>query len=114
LCAEMLCRAEQAAALAWDAARADNPLAVSAAAAIALDAAVDNAKDCIQILGGIGFTWEHDAHLYLRRAIALRQWLGGSRRWRQRTAELALAGARRHLTLEQRHDPEIRRQAQEI
>ena len=35
------------------------------------------AKDCIQVLGGIGFTWEHDAHLYLRRAIAMRQLLGG-------------------------------------
>ena len=35
------------------------------------------AKDCIQVLGGIGFTWEHDAHLYLRRAAALRQLLGG-------------------------------------
>ena len=84
LCAGMLCRAEQAAAVAWDAARAADdgpdelPLAAAAAAAIALDAAVDNAKDCIQVLGGIGFTWEHDAHLYLRRALALRQLLGGS------------------------------------
>ena len=73
-----------AAALAWDAARAADeapdelPLAAAAAAAMALDAAVDNAKDCIQVLGGIGFTWEHDAHLYLRRALALRQLLGGS------------------------------------
>jgi len=61
----MACRAERAAALAWDAARAADeapagyPLA--AAAALALDDAVDNAKDCIQVLGGIGFTWEHDA-----------------------------------------------------
>ena len=86
----MLCRAERAAALAWDAARAadeapdEHPLAAAAAAALALDAAVDNAKDCIQVLGGIGFTWEHDAHLYLRRALALRQLLGGSAAWRAR------------------------------
>ena len=99
LCAGMLCRAERAAALAWDAARAadeapdEHPLAAAAAAALALDAAVDNAKDCIQVLGGIGFTWEHDAHLYLRRALALRQLLGGSAAWRRRAAELALAGA---------------------
>ena len=53
------------------------------------------------MLGGIGFTWEHDAHLYLRRALALRQLLGGSAAWRARAAELALAGARRHL----RRDP---------
>ncbi len=51
---------------------------------MALDAAVDNAKDAIQVLGGIGFTWEHDAHLYLRRALAL-----GSC-----SAAAALAGAR--------------------
>ena len=104
LCAGMLCRAERATALAWDAARAadeapdEHPLAAAAAAALALDAAVDNAKDCIQVLGGIGFTWEHDAHLYLRRALALRQLLGGSARWRARAAKLALAGARRRLS----------------
>ena len=94
LCATMACRAERAAALAWDAARAadeapaGHPLAAAAAAALALDDAVDNAKDCIQVLGGIGFTWEHDAHLYLRRALALRQLLGGSPAWRTRTATL--------------------------
>jgi alkylation response protein AidB-like acyl-CoA dehydrogenase len=97
LCAEMLCRAEQAAALAWDAARAPESLSAPAAAALALDAAVDNAKDCVQILGGIGFTWEHDAHLFLRRALANRQLLGGSARWRRRVADLALAGERRGL-----------------
>ncbi len=103
LCAGMLCRAERATVLAWDAARAideapgEFPLAAAAAAAVALDAAVDNAKDCIQVLGGIGFTWEHDAHLYLRRALALRQLLGGSSRWRRRAADLALTGKRRHL-----------------
>jgi len=87
LCAEMLCRTERAAALAWDAARA-------------LDDAVDNAKDCIQVLGGLGFTWEHDAHLYLRRAMALRQLLGGSAVWRTRAANLALTGARRQLAVQ--------------
>ncbi len=105
LCATMACRAERAAALAWDAARAadeapaqyplaEHPLAAAAAAALALDDAVENAKDCIQVLGGIGFTWEHDAHLYLRRALALRQLLGGSRGWRTRAAALAAAAAR--------------------
>ena len=101
LCATMACRTERAAALAWDAARAadeapgEHPLAAAAAAALALDDAVENAKDCIQVLGGIGFTWEHDAHLYLRRALALRHLLGGTRAWRVRTARLAAAGARR-------------------
>ncbi len=105
LCATMACRAERAAALAWAAARAadeapaqyplaEHPLAAAAAAALALDDAVENAKDCIQVLGGIGFTWEPDAHLYLRRALALRQLLGGSRGWRTRAAALAAAAAR--------------------
>jgi len=103
LCAAMFWRAETAAALAWDAARAvdeapgELPLIAAAAAAVNLDAAVDTAKDCIQVLGGIGFTWEHDAHLYLRRALALRQVLGGSARWRDRAAQLALSGMRRQL-----------------
>jgi len=103
LCVAMLCRAEQAAAVSWDAARAaeqapaELPLAASAAAALALDAAVDNAKDAIQVLGGIGFSWEHDAHLYLRRALALRQLLGSSAGWRTRLASLAVGGARRTL-----------------
>ncbi len=102
LCATMACRAERAAALAWDAARTagedQHAFAAAAAAALALDDAVDNAKDCIQVLGGIGFTWEHDAHLYLRRALALRQLLGGSRPWRTRLARLAAGGARRTIT----------------
>jgi alkylation response protein AidB-like acyl-CoA dehydrogenase len=113
LCASMACRAEAAAVLAWDAARAidEEPaglaLAASAAAAFCLDAAVDVAKDCIQVLGGIGFTWEHDAHLYLRRAVALRHLLGGSATWRDRTAVLAAGGVRRSLTVDSEDSEEI-------
>jgi 3-oxochol-4-en-24-oyl-CoA dehydrogenase len=101
LCAEMLELAESATAVAWDAATAydDQPdqfrLAAATAAAVGLDAAVRNAETCIQVLGGIGFTWEHDAHLYLRRALANRAVLGGTDRWRARLADLALAGVRR-------------------
>ena len=71
-CADMLARTELARAAVWDAARAANDLdngaglAIAAAAALAFDAAFLNGKDCVQTLGGIGFTWEHDAHLYLR------------------------------------------------
>ncbi len=117
LCAGMLCRSERADAVAWDAARAadeapdEHPLAAAVAAALALDAAVDNAKDCIQVLGGIGFTWEHDAHLYLRRAVALRQLAGGGGLWRRRAAELALAGARRRLTIDVGAEGDTGRQA---
>jgi alkylation response protein AidB-like acyl-CoA dehydrogenase len=101
------------AAVAWDAARAGGTgLAAAAAAAIALDAAMDNAKDCVQVLGGIGFTWEHDAHLYLRRALALRQALG--RGHRQRAVDLARAGARRDLSLDVEGDTEVRATAAEV
>jgi alkylation response protein AidB-like acyl-CoA dehydrogenase len=110
-CAEMLARTELARAGVWDAARAldtdsegdaDNgaPLAIAGAASLALDAAFENAKDCVQTLGGIGFTWEHDAHLYLRRAITLHQLAAPPGRWRQRAARLALAGVRRRLALD--------------
>ena len=123
-CAGMLWRAETAAALAWDAARAVDdepgqlPLIAAAAAAVNLDAAVDTAKDCIQVLGGIGFTWEHDAHLYLRRALALRQLLGGSSYWRDRAARLALSGLRRQLLLDDAEFtgdlPAVKRQAAQL
>ncbi|MFE9817311.1 acyl-CoA dehydrogenase [Streptomyces sp. NPDC005773] len=109
LCADMLVRVEQARALAWDAARAAGEprqseetrgLVAALAAATALDAAYGCAKDAIQILGGIGFTWEHDAHLYLRRAVVARQLLGAGDDHRQRAVRLATGGARRELTLE--------------
>ncbi|GGT63122.1 acyl-CoA dehydrogenase [Streptomyces lateritius] len=112
LCAEMLLRVEQARALTWDAARAareEGPtqsrpgprsLTAALAAATALDAAYDCAKDCVQILGGIGFTWEHDAHLLLRRALVARQLLGPGDTHRARAARLAADGARRELRLE--------------
>ncbi|MFJ8307916.1 MULTISPECIES: acyl-CoA dehydrogenase [unclassified Streptomyces] len=106
LCADMLVRVEQARALVWDAARAmDEPaevrgLVASLAAATALDAAYTCAKDCIQILGGIGFTWEHDAHLYLRRALVARQLLGNGDAHRLRAVRFARGGARRELRME--------------
>lgn len=114
LCADMLVRLEQARALTWDAARAADEgaektggtgsgargLAAALAAATAPEAAYTCSKDAIQILGGIGFTWEHDAHLQLRRAVLARQLLGTADTHRLRAARLAEAGARRELALE--------------
>ena len=107
LCAEMLCRAEQVAVAAADAARAavdgdqrQLSIAAAIAAGIGIEAAKANAKDCIQVLGGIGITWEHDAHLYLRRAYGIGQFLGGPARWLRRTAELTQAGVRRNLSID--------------
>jgi alkylation response protein AidB-like acyl-CoA dehydrogenase len=76
-CANMLVAAELATAAVWDAARAaahdDAQRAYTAAiaAVLAMPAADQNAQLNIQVHGGIGYTWEHDAHLYLRRATAL-------------------------------------------
>ncbi|WP_019201995.1 acyl-CoA dehydrogenase [Tsukamurella sp. 1534] len=95
IAADMLCRSEESVALAYDAASSGAEFAAVAAAARTLDAAVLNAQDAIQVLGGIGFTWEHPAHLYLRRALGLRQVLGGSAWWRTETARIARDGARR-------------------
>ncbi|MEU3576425.1 acyl-CoA dehydrogenase [Streptomyces globisporus] len=108
LCADMLVRLEQARALTWDAARAVDAetgaeprgLVAALAAATAPEAAYTCAKDALQILGGIGFTWEHDAHLHLRRAVLARQLLGPADTHRLRAARLAEAGSRRELTLE--------------
>ena len=108
-CARMLAHAEQARACAWDAARAGEPgdagpeeaaLAAAVAGAVSVEAAFVTAKDCIQVLGGIGFTWEHDAHLALRRAQTLRSTLGPTAAWRRRVARLALDGSRRTLGVE--------------
>jgi alkylation response protein AidB-like acyl-CoA dehydrogenase len=104
-CADALCRLEAARALVWDASRLDPddaefPGAVAAAASLAPTAAFACAKDAIQVLGGIGYTWEHDAHLYLRRATALEFLNGGGARWRDRALDAARSGTRRSLTLD--------------
>ncbi|MCV7290159.1 acyl-CoA dehydrogenase [Mycolicibacterium wolinskyi] len=107
MCAEMLLRSEQISVAAADAARAagesDDPqlsVAAAVAAATGVEAAKANAKDCIQVLGGIGITWEHDAHLYLRRAYGIAHFLGGQRRWVRRVAGLTRQGVRRELTID--------------
>jgi alkylation response protein AidB-like acyl-CoA dehydrogenase len=107
ICAEMLCRAEQAEVAAADAARAaadadpdQFSIAAALAAGIGIAAAKANVKDCIQVLGGIGCTWEHDAHLYLRRAHGIGRFLGGAERWLRRITALTQAGVRRRLGID--------------
>src|SRR5690349_8937040 len=107
MCAEMLLRSEQISVAASDAAVAvanpdDRQLSVAAAvaASTAIEAAKANAKDCIQVLGGIGITFEHDAHLYLRRAYGISQFLGGLSRWLRRVAALTADGVRRELHID--------------
>jgi alkylation response protein AidB-like acyl-CoA dehydrogenase len=113
-CADMLGRVELARAATWDAARAVDDgnavtLATSAALALALEAAYENAKDCVQVHGGIGFTWEHDAHVYLRRAMAMRSLANEPSAWRIRAARCVLAGDRRNLSVDLGPDAEALR-----
>ena len=123
LCAEMLETTESVTAAAWDAARAaqEGPeqaaFAAAVAGAVCFDGAVEVAKSCIQVLGGIGFTFEHDAHLYLRRALALRAWVGASRLHADRLTELAQGGVRRDPRIDLPDDgrrEQVREQVQRI
>jgi len=63
-------------------------LAASAACSWCGEACERAARDNVQIHGGTGFTWEHDAHLYLRRAWSSARLLGDGARHRQRIARL--------------------------
>jgi 3-oxochol-4-en-24-oyl-CoA dehydrogenase len=113
--ADMLVRVEQAVAATWDAATsaaersaevadhdhsAQSHLSVQLAACLALDGYVRAANGAIQVLGGMGFTWEHDVHIHLRRATTLRQLVGGTAPLRAEAARLALAGTRRRLSVD--------------
>jgi alkylation response protein AidB-like acyl-CoA dehydrogenase len=76
-------RAEAAvfyAAMCVDAGDADATRAAHVAKAAAGTAARRAAKDAVQIHGGIGFTWEHDLHLFIRRAYTS-EFLFGSSQW---------------------------------
>lgn len=68
LCAGMLVRVELARAAVYAAAVTADPVDIAAARLLADDAAVRGARDCLQVHGGMGFTWESDVHLYLKRA----------------------------------------------
>ncbi len=70
-------------------AQPDGPLAAVLAYTYCSGAFTRAAKECIQIHGGIGYTWEHDAHLYLRRAKSSELLFGQPARQRARLAELA-------------------------
>lgn len=81
------------AAWAADNAPAEFPLAASAAKAYAARVFEHAAETLIQVHGGIGFTWEHDAHLYWRRAKVDRLLLGDEAEHLDTVARLAVAGA---------------------
>ncbi|MEU6712887.1 acyl-CoA dehydrogenase [Nonomuraea sp. NPDC046802] len=105
----MLVALEQARATVWDATRVDGKereYAAAIAGVMAPDAAVQCAKDAIQTFGGIGYTFEHDAHLYYRRALTLRALLGSSAEWAATVTELALRGVSREMEIDLPDDAE--------
>ncbi|KPM52073.1 acyl-CoA dehydrogenase [Frankia sp. R43] len=122
--ANMLVAAELGTAATWDAARAaagpqdEFVLAAAVAAALALPAFVTNAERNIQLHGGIGFTWEHDAHLLQRRAVVLRALFSPIEAAADVT-RLSVAGVTRETALDlppevEAERPAVRRLAAEI
>ncbi len=110
----MLVALEQARATVWDATRDEGPELDYTAAIVGVmapDAAVRCAKDAIQTFGGIGYTFEHDVHLYYRRALTLRALLGSSAERATRVTDLALRGVRRELEIDLPEDAEPVREA---
>jgi len=102
LCADMFVASEQSIAAVWGAAQADleadeAEIGAAIAASLALPASVKCAEGCVQVLGGIGFTWEHDAHLFLRRAHATSVLLGGVNAAKERVTELSIRGVRANV-----------------
>jgi alkylation response protein AidB-like acyl-CoA dehydrogenase len=96
--ADMLWDVEEARSLAYyaawcaDAQPESLPLAASMAKARASDAANAVTHDAIQTFGGIGFTWEHDVHFFLKRARVSAQLLGSPVQHRDRVADLVGLG----------------------
>lgn len=104
-CAEMLIQIESAQAATrhalWSADHDEEalPLAAAMAKVTASETYSKVSGDTIQVHGGIGFTWEHPAHLYFKRAKSTELWLGDPSSHRQRLAKMldfapVLAGAR--------------------
>jgi len=108
-CANMLVSAESAIAAIWDASRAASEdlsegeaqfrLIAAVAAALAFPAYARNAELNIQVHGGIGFTWEHDSHLHLRRSLVIAGLFGGDAPARD-VFERTAAGATRENSLD--------------
>ncbi|MFH8289210.1 acyl-CoA dehydrogenase family protein [Streptomyces sp. NPDC018059] len=88
LCARMLVRAEVARAAVYAAAVTQDTREIRGAKLLADDAAVRNARDCLQVHGGMGFTWESEVHLHLKRA-----WVRAELGQRADEAQEALAAA---------------------
>ena len=119
-CAEMVADTERATAAVWDAARAideagEDPahfvsaaveFAAAVAATLAPAAAQHCAQDCIQVHGGIGYTWEHDTNVYYRRALFLAASFGRRCEYPQQVVDTATTTGMRQLNIDLDPDTE--------
>ena len=119
-CAEMIADTERATAAVWDAARAIDEasqnnwditaskveFAAAVAATLAPAAAQRCAQDCIQVHGGIGFTWEHDTNVYYRRALMLAACFGRSSEYPQKVVDTATTTGMRAVNIDLDPDTE--------
>ncbi len=93
-CADMLLGVELAKSAAYYASAAADendpelPILASQAKALAADTYMKTATQCLQIHGGIGFTWDHDLHLWFKRAKASQVYLGDANFHRERYIRL--------------------------
>ncbi|MDZ7884042.1 MAG: acyl-CoA dehydrogenase [Mycobacterium sp.] len=122
-CAGMIAETERATAAVWDASRAidefhggnqDSKYAFAAAVAgtLAPVAAQHTAQECIQVHGGIGFTWEHDTNVYYRRALVLAASFGRAADYPQRVVDTSTANGLRKLDIDL--DPDTEKVREEI
>jgi alkylation response protein AidB-like acyl-CoA dehydrogenase len=123
-CAEMIADTERATAAVWDAARAIDEsresgsadtafeFAAAVAATLAPVAAQRCTQDCIQVHGGIGFTWEHDTNVYYRRALVLAACFGRAADYPQQVVDVATTTGMRKLDIDL--DPETEKLREEI
>ncbi len=95
LCADLLARVETARAALYAAAVTSAPADIAAARLLADEAAVRGARDCLQVHGGMGFTWEADVHLLLKRAWVRARRAGGGTDAEELLARELLSGAGR-------------------
>ena len=111
-CAEMIADTERATAATWDAARAIDDasehveFAAAVAATLAPAAAQHCTQDCIQVHGGIGFTWEHDTNVYYRRALILAASFGRTSEYPQRVVDTATTTGMRPIDIDLDPDTE--------
>lgn len=116
-CAEMIAVTERATAATWDAARAIDEaragdpdthveFAAAVAATLAPTAAQRCTQDCIQVHGGIGFTWEHTTNVYYRRALVLAACFGRAADYPQRVVDTATATGLRGIDIDLDPDTE--------